>query len=347
MNSERDFWPSTGLQYLSSCPVCGSAQRVILHAGLQDSLYCAPGKWDMHACQNCGSGYLNPRPSAETIGIAYGDYHTHQEPSPAPAAELPGFRRFRRALANGYKNWRFGTALQPSSKIGIAAAFLLPIQRSILDRQYRHLPGRVQPGRVLDIGFGDGGFLENALSAGWSVVGTDSDPTVVQQARLRGLDVRLGTIDGVSGPFDVITMSHVLEHLHDPVSVLRNCYELLRPGGTLWVETPNIDAIGHRRFGAGWRALEPPRHLVLFNRKSLERAMLGAGFTEVRDLPQPSPIYGMYSMSRAISEASDPTASAGVGLSMRLEMSVVRLLEWMMKSRREFLAVTARKPSEI
>jgi 2-polyprenyl-3-methyl-5-hydroxy-6-metoxy-1,4-benzoquinol methylase len=277
--------------------------------------------------------------------LAYRDYYTHEEQVRLPAAELHGLRWLQRVLANGYKNWKFGTQLQPASILGVLVAYLMPEYRRIIDRQYRHLPRRIRGGRVLDIGFGDGGFLDNARAMGWRAVGTDFDPAVVENARRRGFDAHQGTVENVEGPFDVITMNHVIEHLHDPMAVLRDCHRLLAPGGMLWLETPSIDAAGLRRFGADWRGLEPPRHLVLFNRHSLARALRDTGFTDVRDLPQPSPVMGMYEMSSSIRKRNDPYANGGASMRLKLEIAAVKIYEKLWKPRREFLAVTARKSS--
>ena len=339
-----DAWPDEGVEGLGACPVCASPDRTLLFEGLTDDIFrAAPGTWNLHSCAGCGTGYLDPRPTADSIHLAYRGYHTHEEPRQQPASELRGLRLAQRLLANGYKNWRFGTNLEPSSRWGAIIAFLLPVQRAILDRQFRHLPAPVLNGRVLDIGFGDAGFMENARAMGWQVVGTDFDPQVVESARRRGFQVHLGTIDEVDGPFEVITMSHVIEHVHDPVSVLRACHRLLAPGGILWLETPNIKAAGLRRFGRHWRGLEPPRHLVLFNRKSLECALAKTGYVQIRDLPQPSPVHGMYVMSARLRDGGDPYAPGHLPILLRVEMALAKLFEWIWKPRREFLAVAARK----
>src|SRR5215208_1105797 len=333
-------WPVDGIERLDACPVCGAPERTLWYRGLTDRIFnVAPGAWDLERCNSCGTGYLDPRPTLETIHIAYRDYHTHKEQERVPTSELRGLRWLQRVLANGYKNWKFGTDLQPSSRLGVLVAFLLPMQRAILDRQFRHLPRSLIGGRVLDVGFGDGGFLENARSMGWHVVGTDFDPEVVEKARRRGFDARLGTVDGVDGPFDVITMGHVIEHLHDPVAVLRACYRLLAPGGMLWLETPNAEAMGLRRFGANWRGLEPPRHLVLFNRASLARALHHVGFIQVRDLRQRSAVQGMYEMSARIRQGLDPYEPDPLSLRLKVSIVMVMLFEWLWKPRREFLAV--------
>src|SRR5262249_59216085 len=106
-------------------------------------------------------------------------------------------------------------------------------------------------------------------------------------ARAAGLDVEEGVIEeapGVDGRYDAITLSHVIEHVHDPVGTLRACHRALRPGGTVWVLTPNLEAAGRRRFGRDWFPLEPPRHLTIFTAASLGLALERAGFE-----PQPDP----------------------------------------------------------
>lgn len=148
----------------------------------------------------------------------------------------------------------------------------------------RHLR-RTPPGpQLLDVGFGRGEFLRTMQEHGWQVQGLEPDSGAVAAARADGLDVEQGLIDDAPYPpesFDAITLSHVIEHLHDPVASLTVCSRLLTPGGVLWVATPNVAGHTHRRFGRNWFGLDPPRHLVIFTRSSLELALLRAGFQEV------------------------------------------------------------------
>jgi SAM-dependent methyltransferase len=91
----------------------------------------------------------------------------------------------------------------------------------------------------------------------------------------------LASVDEAPHPadsFDAVTLSHVIEHLHDPVESLAACLRLLKPGGQIWVATPNVEGLGHRRFGRDWFGLDPPRHLVIFTRRALDRALRSAGF---------------------------------------------------------------------
>lgn len=340
----QEPWPAEGIEWLGACPVCGIGESDILFHGLRDRIFnYAPGAWDMHKCLGCGSGYLDPRPTADSIHLAYRTYHTHIEPDRVPTEKLRGVRRLQRVLANGYKNWKYGTDLQPSHPFGVLVAYMMPFRRAMLDRDYRHLPMRKDGGRVLDVGFGNGGYLQNALEMGWRAVGTDFDPEVVENARRRGFDARLGTVDAVEGPFDVITLSHVIEHFHDPVAELQACHRLLAPGGMIWLETPNVEAIGLARFGRDWRGLEPPRHLVLFSRASLANILRDAGFVEISDLKQASPVSFMYVLSNRVRSRLDPYGVASVSMRLQLEIAATRIFEWMFKSRREFVAMTARK----
>lgn len=70
------------------------------------------------------------------------------------------------------------------------------------------------------------------------------------------------------GEFDVVILSHVIEHLHDPVALLKMCHLLLEKNGLLVLLTPNVASYGHRKFGAGWCGLESPRHIHLFTCKN-------------------------------------------------------------------------------
>lgn len=343
-NPDTVDWATNDLERVEVCPVCSSPDRQLLIGKLRDRIfYCAPGEWDLQDCARCHTGYLDPRPTPQSIHRAYENYYTHDHVTSQPAEQLGGFRKWQRMLANGYKNSRFGTRLEPASSLGPLVAFLLPVQRAILDRQFRELK-RGFRGRVLDVGCGDASFLESARDMGWHAVGTDFDPVVVENARKRGLEVQLGTLDAVVGPFDAITMCHVIEHLHDPVAELRRCYDLLAPGGTVWIETPSIAALGLKRFGPDWRGLEPPRHLVLFNRGSLKTAFHKAGFTDVADVRQPNSVLGMWMMSTRIRDGVGPSSNRPLSRALRCEIAVVKLVEWLWKPRREFLCMIARKP---
>jgi 2-polyprenyl-3-methyl-5-hydroxy-6-metoxy-1,4-benzoquinol methylase len=305
-------WPENGFESLQSCPACGMDIPLLLHKDLSDRVFWAPGKWTMYQCGNCNSGYLNPRPTIETINLAYETYYTHPVHDTSVARQDGFVSRVRRSLANGYLNWRFGTRYKRANYFGIFISWLNPKFKNILNRRYRHIPKISKDASLLDVGFGDGSFLERAKNAGWTVTGVDSDLVTVRAAKKRGLNVLHGGIevlDDISSHFDMITLSHVIEHVHDPRAVLRKAYRLLKPGGIIWLETPNIDSFGHNRFGRHWRGLEPPRHLVIFNWDSLEKLLEEEGFCLKDRLIQYEVFTGFSAKSRAIESGADPYQS--------------------------------------
>jgi hypothetical protein len=81
-------------------------------------------------------------------------------------------------------------------------------------------------------------------------------------------------------------MGHVIEHVRDPIATLRRAWELLRPGGILFGETPNIDCWDFRLFGRYWGALHFPRHIALFSPETIRAACEQTGFVGTRIVPR-------------------------------------------------------------
>ena len=217
-----------------------------------------------------------------------------------------------------------------------------------MDREIRHLPAKTG-GTLLDVGCGSGAFLAQMAALGWRTQGIDPDPAAVASAREAGLHVRQATLADLdtgqhAGSFDAITLSHVIEHLHDPGGDLRRIERLLRSGGLLWIATPNLEALGLRRFGAAWLGLDPPRHLVLFTRASLEQLVRHAG---LEPLPPPaaSPhALQMFSQSTAIAQGRLPDEGPSNGTGRLRALAAVANLASLRDPRHaEELVVLARR----
>jgi 2-polyprenyl-3-methyl-5-hydroxy-6-metoxy-1,4-benzoquinol methylase len=345
----RKPWPSDGLDSVAHCPVCGESSREILHAGLVDNAFrTAPGTWNLYKCAKCSSAYLDPRPTETTIHLAYADYYTHKEVGGKDDyASLSAFRKLRRRLVNGYTSWRYGTPAEPKSVLGLLTVLAMPNLKRILDREYRHLPRPPKEGgRLLDVGCGDGSYLGLARTCGWEVVGLEPDPKAAANGARQGLTIHVGGIEifeGQTALFDVITLNHVIEHVHEPIKVLKTCHALLKPGGQLWLETPNIDSFGHGRFQRNWRGLETPRHLVLFNRNSLRLAFISAGFPAPKDRSRPSPCAGMFQASFAMVQGYSPSVAMATPAALQWQAAMAEFAEVILSSRREFLSVTSVK----
>ncbi len=95
-----------------------------------------------------------------------------------------------------------------------------------------------------------------------------------------GIDVFVGQLWDAPFPsasFDLVHMSHVLEHVPDPVRLLTEAVDLARPGGQIYLETPNVDSFSRRRAGKYWVPWEAPRHLYLYSPATLGELVSGVG----------------------------------------------------------------------
>lgn len=342
----EEAWPADGIERVPNCPLCGLSERELLHKDLSDRIFfAAPGTWNLWRCRRCRSAWLDPRPTEATIGLAYASYYTHDSDElPAPRN---AFQRLRAALGNGYRNARYGTRLNPASPLGPLLASLLPPLGWPADKAYRYLPARApeEPRRVLDIGCGNGAWLQMARAAGWQGAGVEPDPIARNKARENEFEVRNKVDDWLDEPesFDFVTMSHVIEHVHDPIALLRTAHLLLRPGGRIYVDTPNVDAVGHEIYGRHWRGLEPPRHLILFNRRNLKDALELAGFRDVRYPWRIYPFRGMCEQSRRIEAGQNPySTQPRYGLSPL--PGAIHVLRATFGLRTEFVTAIASKP---
>lgn len=138
------------------------------------------------------------------------------------------------------------------------------------------------PSRILDIGCGKGLLLKALSDCGWSVAGTEMSESSCAYANSIGVPVFAGAIGDAPfehESFDVITLFHVLEHLPRPREALSIILELLRPGGILIVEVPNIGSWYARLFGNDWFHYDVPRHLYHFDTRTLTRILRTSGFS--------------------------------------------------------------------
>jgi SAM-dependent methyltransferase len=144
-------------------------------------------------------------------------------------------------------------------------------------------------------------------SGGWDVYGVEPDPVSATHAATLDLpvDPDLLTAPFPDQYFDAITMNHVIEHMHDPGATMARCLKLLKPGGRLWISTPNLDSWGRRFYGHAWYGLEPPRHLVLFTASSLRRLLAETGLVAIESLPPTDPARGMFLESARIARTVD------------------------------------------
>ena len=224
------------------CPLCQSDQ------GHVEQVIQA---YRLVRCAACGGLSTFPIPGADALHALY-DQSYYQGPEAArfthPLADAVQ-RMFRWVRANAIRR-RFGGTLR----------------------------GR----RILDIGCERGAMLAWLQRWGAEVDGVQiSEPAAAVAAQSIGADrVWVGELAAANYPeasFDHVTLWHVLEHVPDPVALLREIRRILKPGGAAYVEVPNAGGWSARHFGAAWLAYDVPRHLVHFTPSVLQAVAQRAG----------------------------------------------------------------------
>ncbi len=253
------------------CPLC-SKEGQQLYVALVDWLFGVPGSWGILECKPCGIAWPDLQPAAKDIPKLYSRYYTHRS--------LPGtlFERLRRRTSQCVIQ-RMGYPVGRPKEILPRLLSRLPSLERAGVLEVMGLPAS-RVGTLLDVGCGNGEFIKRMRTLGWSVTGVDPDPAAVEWGQSQGLEVFQGTVSDVpnSKRYDAITLNHVIEHVQDPVGLLRECGRRLRPQtGTIIITTPNINSLGHWWFKGYWRGLEVPRHLFLFSPAGLTNCVARSG----------------------------------------------------------------------
>jgi 2-polyprenyl-3-methyl-5-hydroxy-6-metoxy-1,4-benzoquinol methylase len=234
----------------ADCPLCGSVPAARVLSG-RDLLHDLPGEYTVVECSGCGLLRTNPRPTPETIGYYYPlDYGPY-----------------------------LGTVVGSQAESGLVAK-LVTLGKQIMQTKVVAIPV-MAPGRLLEIGCASGSYLHAMAAQGWQVEGIEFSPEAAASARKLGYRVDAGaveTIEREDAEFDLIAGWMVLEHLHQPLTVLRKLRQWVKPQGKLAISVPNAGSIERRLFGASWYALQLPNHLYHYDPASIRKLMAAAGW---------------------------------------------------------------------
>lgn len=222
-------------------------------------------------CGHCGLVYLDPRPTLAQMQALYEQpYYTHRP--------LPDnlYQRLKKLVLVSVAVSYLGYAPMKNGDRLLPAWLTWPLRNKWL-----RIPAYVPEGRLLDVGCGNGAYLEMLSELGWECWGTEISEQAAAWARKRGLNVRVGVLEDLDYPnesFDVITLWHVIEHLPQPLQTLQRIFELLKPGGMVLLGTPNVASTWSKLFGRYWDGLHIPFHLQLFSPKTISQLLTAAGF---------------------------------------------------------------------
>ena len=275
------------MEYVS-CNLCASNKTELLFVS-KDMLLNKPGQFRIVKCKNCGLIYLNPRPSESALRQYYPkQYYSYQPPGDKKRGRLEKFflelnRRIKNQILQEYFNYAEKPVSMMEKVSSIVKKILLfpPYLRLVLlGKDLKIIPYQGQ-GRILDIGCGSGRALSLLKERGWDTYGVELNAQAVDIARNKlNLKVELGSINDIEFQdnfFDVLTMSHTLEHMPNPKETLRKVNKVLKPGGTLITIIPNVNSFEARIFRQYWLGWDPPRHLYSFSLRTFKKMLQTVG----------------------------------------------------------------------
>lgn len=234
------------------CPACGSAKWTDVYK---------IDRWEIKECLVCGLARIDPLPAAQSRPELYSkDKVISRNTKPQTRSQ-----KFSRAMK------RMFSKITKRNKNAI-----------FYHKFSRYLPAG---SRILDIGCGDGSFLQSAKGR-FTCTGIEISEYLADLARQQG-DIKVITGDFLNADlgnekFDGITLISLLEHLNDPEAALRKCFSLANDGGVLLIKTVNYGCLNRLIKRGQWTGFRPPDHVFYFNPSNLKRLLKKIGFTKIK-----------------------------------------------------------------
>ena len=266
---------------IDKCYLCG--EKGIKTLGeLRDVFFNVHGEWSICRCSNdgCGLVWTTPRPDSDKISSLYEDFLTHHHENfnfIGDSLKVKVKRRVLEKRCHYTFNQSYPVLVNIIASIASKSDYLSAgIVGSVMNLQAH------ETGSLLDVGCGNGNFIYEMKGLGWDVSGVEPDRQSAEIAATKyNLNVFCGSLESAAFDekrFDVITLNHVVEHLEDPVSVLRLCRDLLKDDGKVVLTAPNIESLGFKKYKNSWYALDIPRHFFQFSLQTLIECAKKAGF---------------------------------------------------------------------
>jgi SAM-dependent methyltransferase len=260
-----------------ACEFCGSKAGSIALRQCDLLHHVSDEEFTIVRCGQCGVLYLNPRPAESEIGQYYPSQYFGKPSPPRP------FSRVKRWIMEDFYGYPSDRKAGRWRRLRKLALWPEMTRRALVGRGVLPWVGQ---GRLLDVGCGHGVNAAMLAQQGWQVFGLDLSPEIVGQARtLLGDRVQVGDLLTMRYPdrsFDLVLMSHSLEHMYHPDQALAEARRILDDHGLLVIAVPNADGVEARLFGRWWVNWDPPRHLYHFTKRTLTGLLERAGFSVVR-----------------------------------------------------------------
>lgn len=256
------------------CPVDGNTGAIYLDS-VRDIYFGTPELWSYRRHPLSGHLWLDPRPSEESFSEIYQNYYTHETENIQVKNNTNLWNRVSRIILS--EELGYPKVSNISFKDRLMSRF--PTMASSAQLEVFKIPGN-EYGTLLDFGCGNGAFMELMRGFGWTAYGIEPDSArSVDDSRGRHIYHSIQDLESnVNTKFDVIILSHVIEHLPDPYSLIGELKGLCASKGRVIITTPNAKSLGASIFGRYWRGLEPPRHFNIFTKQSLIEVLENSGY---------------------------------------------------------------------
>lgn len=271
----------------ASCIICGAVGERF-YENLADH-FLGEGEFVLKYCSSCALFWLQTRPLARDIIDSQGVYFEGENIERRIKRPFAGLRdTLRELIICGYYGYnsihkehkfcRWGRCLGAIPALRSRAIYgmgeLFPL------RSKNHAAPL-----IVDVGCGEGDYLKMMQGLGWRVLGIEPNPLAASHAESKGIPVFRGILQEANlsdSTADQITMNHVLEHLPDPFTPIKESFRVLKPAGRLIMHTPNAQALGHKIFKRNWYGLDAPRHMFIFSLKSIRLILQKTPFKKFR-----------------------------------------------------------------
>lgn len=258
------------LETISVCPICqGNSFNSFLT--VKDHTV-SQQNFHLVGCTTCGFLFTNPRPTRDEIHNFY--------------------------KSEKYISHTGGSGSLMDRLYRLARVYTLKWKQKLITAY-------AEEKTLLDYGCGTGSFLAHMKTNAWNVTGVE--PSAEARTKASENAVVHEHIESVNGTYSIITLWHVLEHIHDLNKILTELAQRLQASGTIFIAVPNYQSEDAIHYKTNWAAYDVPRHLWHFNKQTMTKALANAGFNLQKIVPMKLDAYYVSLLSESYKNSNTNT----------------------------------------
>jgi len=245
------------MKKINNCELCGNKYLEFLFKGF-DKNHGVSGKFALYRCKNCKILFLNPQPSYKELERYYPKQKYYS---------LKNIETYEESKKTRLKLFLYDLYFNAKKNKPLQKVLFSPIKYKV--RGTKIFTKR----KLLDIGSGAGQFIYDMKHFGMDVYGIEPGEFDEIDAKNKELNILKSDLIQAKYPsnyFDIITINHVLEHIDNPIKIIKEIHRILRKKGDLIIGVPNYNSLAYALFKKNWYQLDIPRHLFNFSDKNLK-----------------------------------------------------------------------------